>query len=279
MRKINLADVTAKIKEMFIDACENIPSNVLNALKTAAAEEQSPLGKDIIEKIVENDLLAQNKHLPICQDTGVAVVMLTIGSEVVFEGDIYEAVNEGVRQAYTEGYLRKSVVRHPLDRVNTKDNTPAVVHVKLVPGDTFRIDVAPKGGGSENMSVVKMLIPADGVEGIKKLVLDTVFNAGGKPCPPVIVGLGLGGNFEKCAMMAKEALFREIDDKSPDPIARKLEEELLEEINNLGVGPMGFGGTKTCLAVKVNTYPCHIASLPVAVNIQCHAARHKTCNL
>lgn len=279
MRKIQLADVTAKIKEMFIDACENIPANVLATLKSAAAEEQSPLGKDIIEKIVENDLLAQKAHLPICQDTGVAVVMLTIGSEVVFEGDIYEAVNEGVRQAYTEGYLRKSVVRHPLDRVNTKDNTPAVVHLKLVPGDTFRIDVAPKGGGSENMSVVKMLIPADGVEGIKKLVLDTVFNAGGKPCPPVIVGLGIGGNFEKCAMMAKEALFREIDDKSPDPIARKLEEELLEEINNLGVGPMGFGGTKTCLAVKVNTYPCHIASLPVAVNIQCHAARHKTCNL
>ena len=279
MRKIKLADVTAKIKEMFIDACENIPANVLDALKSAAAEEQSPLGREVIEKIVENDFLAKDMHLPICQDTGVAVVMLTIGSEVVLEGDIYEAVNEGVRQAYTEGYLRKSVVRHPLDRVNTKDNTPAVVHVKLVPGDTFRIDVAPKGGGSENMSVVKMLIPADGVEGIKKLVLDTVFNAGGKPCPPVIVGLGIGGNFEKCAMMAKEALFREIDDKSPDPIARKLEEELLEEINNLGVGPMGFGGTKTCLAVKVNTYPCHIASLPVAVNIQCHAARHKTCNL
>lgn len=279
MRKIKLADVTAKIKEMFIDACENIPANVLDALKSAAAEEQSPLGREVIEKIVENDFLAKNMHLPICQDTGVAVVMLTIGSEVVLEGDIYEAVNEGVRQAYTEGYLRKSVVRHPLDRVNTKDNTPAVVHVKLVPGDTFRIDVAPKGGGSENMSVVKMLIPADGVEGIKKLVLDTVFNAGGKPCPPVIVGIGIGGNFEKCAMMAKEALFREIDDKSPDPIARKLEEELLEEINNLGVGPMGFGGTKTCLAVKVNTYPCHIASLPVAVNIQCHAARHKTCNL
>lgn len=279
MRKIELADVTAKIKEMFIDACENIPANVLGALKCAAEEEQSPLGKDIIEKIIENDELAHNKHLPICQDTGVAVVMLTIGSEVVFEGDVYEAVNEGVRQAYTEGYLRKSVVRHPLDRVNTKDNTPAVVHVKLVPGDTFRIDVAPKGGGSENMSVVKMLIPADGVEGIKKLVLDTVFHAGGKPCPPIIVGLGIGGNFEKCAMMAKEALFREIDDKSPDPIACKLEEELLEEINKLGVGPMGFGGTKTCLAVKVNTYPCHIASLPVAVNIQCHAARHKTCNL
>lgn len=264
---------------MFIEACEDIPENVLNTLKNAAVAEQSPLGREVLEKIVENDLLARDKHLPICQDTGVAVVMLTIGSEVVFEGDIYEAVNEGVRQAYTEGYLRKSVVRHPLDRVNTKDNTPAIVHVKIVPGDIFRIDVAPKGGGSENMSVVKMLIPADGVEGIKKLVLDTVFNAGGKPCPPIIVGLGIGGNFEKCAMMAKEALFREIDDKSPDPVARKLEEELLEEINKLGVGPMGFGGTVTCLAVKVNTYPCHIASLPVAINIQCHAARHKSCNL
>lgn len=279
MRKIELAEVTAKIKEMFIEACEDIPENVLKTLKNAEAEEQSPLGREVLEKIVENDLLARDKHLPICQDTGVAVVMLTIGSEVVFEGDIYEAVNDGVRQAYTEGYLRKSVVRHPLDRVNTKDNTPAIVHVKIVPGDVFRIDVAPKGGGSENMSVVKMLIPADGVEGIKKLVLDTVFNAGGKPCPPIIVGLGIGGNFEKCAMMAKEALFREIDDKSPDPIARKLEEELLEEINKLGVGPMGFGGTVTCLAVKVNTYPCHIASLPVAINIQCHAARHKSCNL
>lgn len=279
MRKIELAEVTAKIKDMFIDACENIPENVLCTLKSAEKREESPLGREVIGKIVENDLLARDKRLPICQDTGVAVVMLTIGSEVVFEGDIYEAVNEGVRQAYTEGYLRKSVVRHPLDRVNTKDNTPAIIHVKIVPGDSFRIDVAPKGGGSENMSVVKMLIPADGVEGIKKLVLDTVYNAGGKPCPPVIVGLGIGGNFEKCALMAKEALFREIDDHSPDPIARKLEDELLEEINRLGVGPMGFGGTVTCLAVKVNTYPCHIASLPVAINIQCHAARHKTCTL
>lgn len=279
MRKIELVEVTAKIKAMFIDACENIPENVLCTLKSAEEEEKSPLGREVLGKIVENDLLARDKHLPICQDTGVAVVMLTIGSEVVFEGDIYEAVNEGVRQAYTEGYLRKSVVKHPLDRVNTKDNTPAIVHIKIVPGDTFRIDIAPKGGGSENMSLVKMLIPADGIEGIKKLVLDTVYNAGGKPCPPVIVGLGIGGNFEKCALMAKEALFREIDDHSPDPIARKLEDELLEEINRLGVGPMGFGGTKTCLAVKVNTYPCHIASLPVAINIQCHAARHKTCTL
>ncbi len=279
MRTINLADVTAKIKEMFIDACENIPQNVLDTIKEAEKQEESPLGKEVLGKIIENDLLAREKHLPICQDTGVAVVYLTIGSEVTFTGDIYEAVNEGVRQAYTEGYLRKSVVRHPLDRVNTKDNTPAIVHVKVVPGDTFRIDVAPKGGGSENMSVVKMLIPADGVEGIKKLVIDTVFNAGGKPCPPVIVGIGIGGNFEKCALMAKEALFREIDDRSPDPLACKLEEELKEEINKLGVGPMGFGGRITCLAVKVNVYPCHIASLPVAINIQCHAARHKSCTL
>lgn len=279
MRTINLADVTAKIKIMFIDACENIPQNVLDTIKEAEKQEESPLGKEVLGKIIENDLLAREKHLPICQDTGVAVVYLTIGSEVTFTGDIYEAVNEGVRQAYTEGYLRKSVVRHPLDRVNTKDNTPAIVHVKVVPGDTFRIDVAPKGGGSENMSVVKMLIPADGVEGIKKLVIDTVFNAGGKPCPPVIVGIGIGGNFEKCALMAKEALFREIDDRSPDPLACKLEEELKEEINKLGVGPMGFGGRITCLAVKVNVYPCHIASLPVAINIQCHAARHKSCTL
>ena len=279
MRKIDLQLVSDKIKELFIDACENIPENVLNALKKAGEEEQSPLSKEVINKIVENAYLGREKHLPICQDTGVAVVYLTIGSEVYFEGDIYEAVNEGVRKAYTEGYLRKSVVRHPLDRVNTKDNTPAIVHVKIVPGDVFKIDVAPKGGGSENMSLVKMLIPADGIEGIKKLVVDTVFNAGGKPCPPLVVGVGIGGNFEKCALLAKEALFREIDDESSDPIANQLEKELLTLINNTGVGAMGFGGTKTCLAVKVNVHPCHIASLPVAINIQCHAARHKSCNL
>ncbi len=279
MRKIDLQLVSDKIKELFIDACENIPENVLNALKKASEKEQSPLSKEVINKIVENAYLGREKHLPICQDTGVAVVYLTIGSEVYFEGDIYEAVNEGVRRAYTEGYLRKSVVRHPLDRVNTKDNTPAIVHIKMVPGDVFKIDVAPKGGGSENMSLVKMLIPADGIEGIKKLVVDTVFNAGGKPCPPLVVGVGIGGNFEKCALLAKEALFREIDDESSDPIANQLEKELLTLINNTGVGAMGFGGTQTCLAVKVNVHPCHIASLPVAINIQCHAARHKSCTL
>lgn len=279
MRKIDLNIVSDKIRDMFIDACENLPENVLESLKNAGKEEQSPLGKQVFERIVENAELAKNKHLPICQDTGIALVYLTIGSEVIFEGDVYEAVNDGVRRAYTEGYLRKSVVRHPLDRVNTKDNTPAIVHIKIVPGDVFKIDVAPKGGGSENMSVVKMLIPADGVEGVKKLVVDTVFNAGGKPCPPLVVGVGIGGNFEKCALMAKEALLREIDDESSDPIARRLEKELLELINETGVGPMGFGGTKTCLAVKVNVHPCHIASLPVAINVQCHAARHKSCTL
>ena len=279
MRKIDLQLVSDKIKELFIDACENIPENVLNALKKAGELEQSPLSKEVINKIVENAYLGREKHLPICQDTGVAVVYLTIGSEVYFEGDVYEAVNDGVRRAYTEGYLRKSVVRHPLDRVNTKDNTPAIVHIKMVPGDTFKIDVAPKGGGSENMSLVKMLIPADGIEGIKKLVVDTVFNAGGKPCPPLVVGVGIGGNFEKCALLAKEALMREIDDESSDPIANSLEKELLTLINNTGVGAMGFGGTQTCLAVKVNVHPCHIASLPVAINIQCHAARHKSCSL
>ena len=279
MRKIDLKVVSDKIRDMFIDACENIPENVLDALKKARDEEQSPLGKQVFDQIIENAYLGREKHLPICQDTGVAVVYLTIGSEVYFEGDIYEAVNDGVRRAYTEGYLRKSVVRHPLDRVNTKDNTPAIVHIKMVPGDTFKIEVAPKGGGSENMSTVKMLIPADGIEGIKKLVVDTVFNAGGKPCPPIVVGVGIGGNFEKCALLAKEALLREIDDESSDPIANQLEKDLLELVNNTGVGPMGFGGTRTCLAVKVNVHPCHIASLPVAINIQCHSARHKSCTL
>ena len=279
MRTINLADVTAKVKELFIEACEVIPQNVLGSLRYAKEKEKSPLGKEVLEKIIENDLLAQQEGLPLCQDTGIAVVWLTIGSQVCFNGDVYEAVNEGVRQAYTEGYLRKSVVKHPLDRVNTKDNTPAIIHVKIADGDVFKIDVAPKGAGSENMSVVKMLIPADGVEGVKKLVLDTVFSAGGKPCPPIVVGVGIGGNFEKCALLAKEALLREIDDSSSDPLANELEKDLYEEINKMGIGPMGFGGTSTCLAVKVNVYPCHIASLPVAINIQCHASRHKSCVL
>ena len=276
MREVKVSEITDKVEEMFIDACRNIPCNILSALKEAKEKEESPLGKEVIERIIQNDELAKEKQLPICQDTGVAVVFLEVGYDVHFDGDIYEAVNEGVRRAYINGYLRKSVVKHPLDRVNTKDNTPAIVHVKLVKGDKVKIDVAPKGGGSENMSLVKILIPADGVEGIKKLVLDTVFKGGGKPCPPIIVGLGIGGNLEQSALLAKKALLREIDDVNEDPILDKLENELKEEINALGVGPMGFGGTQTCLAVKALAYPCHIASLPLAINIQCHAARHKS---
>ena len=276
MREIKVKDLSLKIEEMLLDACENIPNNILDALRKAVNDEESPLGKEVITKIIENDELARNKHLPICQDTGVVVCFLEVGYDVHFDGDVYEAINEGVANAYTKGYLRKSVVKHPLDRVNTKNNTPAITHIKLVPGDKVKIHVAPKGGGSENMSLVKMLIPADGVEGIKKLVLDTVFNGGGKPCPPIIVGLGIGGNLEKSALLAKEALMREIDDVNDDPILSNLEKELLDEINKLGVGPMGFGGKVTCLAVKINAYPCHIASLPVAINIQCHASRHKS---
>ena len=276
MRLLDLNLVTEAVKNMLIDACENIPVNVIERLKEAKEKEASPLGKSILDQIIENDLLAARRNVPICQDTGMVVCFLEIGSQVVFEGDIYEAVNQGVRNAYIDGFLRKSVVRHPLDRVNTKDNTPAVIHTKIVPGETVKITVAPKGAGSENMSLVKMLSPADGKEKKKKLVLDTVFNAGGKPCPPIIVGIGLGGNLEKAAMLAKEAVLREIDDEATDPLARKLEQELLQEINDLGVGPMGLGGTVTALAVKVNTYPCHIASLPVAINIQCHASRHKS---
>ncbi|HPX20822.1 MAG TPA: fumarate hydratase, partial [Bacilli bacterium] len=196
MRLLDLNLVTEAVKNMLIDACENIPVNVIERLKEAKEKEASPLGKSILDQIIENDLLAARRNVPICQDTGMVVCFLEIGSQVVFEGDIYEAVNQGVRNAYIDGFLRKSVVRHPLDRVNTKDNTPAVIHTKIVPGETVKITVAPKGAGSENMSLVKMLIPADGIEGIKKLVLDTVFNAGGKPCPPIIVGIGLGGNLE-----------------------------------------------------------------------------------
>ena len=276
MREVKVSEITDKVEEMFIDACRNIPCNILSALKEAKEKEESPLGKEVIERIIQNDELAKEKQLPICQDTGVAVVFLEVGYDVHFDGDIYEAVNEGVRRAYINGYLRKSVVKHPFDRVNTKDNTPAIVHVKLVKGDKVKIDVAPKGGGSENMSLVKILIPADGVEGIKKLVLDTVFKGGGKPCPPIIVGLGIGGNLEQSALLAKKALLREIDDVNEDPILDKLENELKEEINALGLGTMGFGGTQTCLAVKALAYPCHIASLPLAINIQCHAARHKS---
>ncbi|MDD2682089.1 MAG: fumarate hydratase [Bacilli bacterium] len=276
MREINLDLVTNTVSELIFDACCNIGDKELQKIKEAINIEESLVGKNILNQIVENDILARKLRIPMCQDTGVSVVFLEIGSLVTFKGDIYEAVNKGVRDAYVNGYLRKSIVANPLTRINTNDNTPAVIHTKIVEGDKIKIIVAPKGGGSENCSLVKMLIPSDGIPGIKKLVLETIFLSGGKPCPPIIVGVGIGGNLEKSALLAKEALFRDLDDEADDPETKKLEKELLKEINDLGVGPMGMGGRVTALAVKINTYPCHIASLPVAINLQCHAARHKT---
>ena len=276
MRELNLNDVTKAVKDLAIDACYNLNDDVLNCIKCYKDKETSELGKSVLEKIIENDELAKRDSLPMCQDTGVAVVFVEIGNQVIFNGNIEDAINQGIREAYTEGYLRKSVVSHPFNRINTIDNTPAIIHYKITEGESVKITVAPKGGGSENVSLVKMLIPADGIEGVKKLVLDTVFNAGGKPCPPIIIGLGIGGNLEKSALLAKEALMRDIDDENKDPILNKLEKELLSEVNKLGIGPMGFGGNTTALAVKINSYPCHIASLPVAINIQCHASRHKS---
>lgn len=280
MKELDLRKVTDEVERMCIEGNYFIGKEVLDKIKEAYAKEESEVGKNILGQIIENDEIAANEQVPMCQDTGIVVVFLEIGTEVKIPGDIYEAVNEGIRRGYEKGYLRKSVVKDPLDRVNTKDNSPAVIHTTLVPGsDKIKIIVAPKGGGSENMSVLRMLKPSDGIEGIKKLVIETIKNAGGNPCPPIIVGIGIGGNFEKCAILAKEALMRDINDKSSSPINAKLEEELLELINKTGVGPLGLGGRTTALAVKVETYPCHIAALPVAINLNCHAARHKEVEL
>ena len=280
MKELDLRKVTDEVERMCIEGNYFIGKDVLDKIKEAYAKEESEVGKNILGQIIENDEIAANEQVPMCQDTEIVVVFLEIGTEVRIPGDIYEAVNEGIRRGYEKGYLRKSVVKDPLDRVNTKDNTPAIIHTTLVPGsDKVKIIVAPKGGGSENMSVLKMLKPSDGIEGIKKLVIETIKNAGGNPCPPIIVGVGIGGNFEKAAILAKKAILRDINDKSSSPINAKLEEELLELINKTGVGPLGLGGRTTALAVKVETYPCHIAALPVAINLNCHAARHKEVEL
>lgn len=280
MRELDLQRVTDEVERMCIEGNYFIGKEVLDKIKEAYAKEESEVGKNILGQIIENDEIAANEQVPMCQDTGIVVVFLEVGTEVRIPGDIYAAINEGVRRGYEKGYLRKSVVKDPLDRVNTKDNTPAVIHTTLVPGsDKVKIIVAPKGGGSENMSALRMLKPSDGIEGIKKLVVETIKNAGGNPCPPIIVGVGIGGNFEKSAILAKKAILRDINDKSSSPINAKLEEELLELINKTGVGPLGLGGRTTALAVKVETYPCHIAALPVAININCHAARHKEVEL
>lgn len=277
MREIEAAKITDTVKRLCIQANVILPEDVKNCIIKRKSEENWAPAREILDRIEENFELAAAENVPICQDTGVACVFLEIGQEVhIAGGDITQAVNEGVRQGYAEGYLRKSVVRDPLDRVNTGDNTPAMIYYDIVPGDKIKITVAPKGFGSENMSQIKMLRPSDGIEGVKAFVLKAVEEAGPNPCPPIIVGVGIGGTFDKAALLAKKALLRETVTPSADQLYAKLEEELLEKINALGIGPQGFGGKTTALAVAVEHYPTHIAGLPVAVNINCHVARHKT---
>ena len=275
IRTIRVEEITKNIKEMCIEANHFLSPDMAEAMKCAEKNEEAPLGKQILEQLQENLKIAGEDMIPICQDTGMAVVFLEIGQDVHLEGGALEdAVNEGVRQGYVEGYLRKSVVGDPLIRENTKDNTPAVLHTRIVDGDQVKIKVAPKGFGSENMSRVFMLKPAEGIEGVKDAVLTAVKDAGPNACPPMVVGVGIGGTFEKCALMAKEALTREVGSHSEIEYVKELEEELLTKINSLGIGPGGLGGTTTALAVNINTYPTHIAGLPVAVNICCHVNRH-----
>lgn len=275
MRTIQVQDITRNLKEMCIEANHFLSSDMDSAMKNAAEREKSALGCQILASLQENLQIAGEEMIPICQDTGMAVVFLEIGQEVHFEGgSLEDAVNEGVRQGYTEGYLRKSVVKDPLIRENTKDNTPAVIHYSITDGDSVTITVAPKGFGSENMSRVFMLKPADGAEGVKNAVLTAVKDAGPNACPPMVVGVGIGGTFEKCAILAKKALTRPVNERSSVPYVREMEEELLQKINAMGIGPGGLGGTTTALAVNINTYPTHIAGLPVAVNICCHVNRH-----
>ena len=275
IRTIRVEEITKNIKEMCIEANHFLSPDMAEAMKCAEKNEEAPLGKQILEQLQENLKIAGEDMIPICQDTGMAVVFLEIGQDVHLEGGALEdAVNEGVRQGYVEGYLRKSVVGDPLIRENTKDNTPAVLHTRIVDGDQIKIKVAPKGFGSENMSRVFMLKPAEGIEGVKDAVLTAVKDAGPNACPPMVVGVGIGGTFEKCALMAKEALTREVGSHSEIEYVKELEVELLTKINSLGIGPGGLGGTTTALAVNINTYPTHIAGLPVAVNICCHVNRH-----
>lgn len=275
IRQIDVKEITQNIKEMCIEANHYLSDDMNEAMKKACKEEKAPLGKQILEQLQENLKIAADDMIPICQDTGMAVIFLEIGQDIHFEGGLLEnAVNEGVRQGYVEGFLRKSVVKDPLIRENTKDNTPAILHTKIVEGDKVKIKVAPKGFGSENMSRVFMLKPAEGIEGVKNAVLTAVKDAGPNACPPMVVGVGIGGTFEKCALMAKEALTREVGSHSDIPYIKELEKELLSKINCLGIGPGGLGGTTTALAVNINTYPTHIAGLPVAVNICCHVNRH-----
>lgn len=275
MREVNVDKVTENIKEMCIEANHFLTDDMKKVFKNAVVSEKSPLGKQVLNQLNENLDIAANDMIPICQDTGMAVVFINVGQDVHFTGgNITDAINEGVRQGYVEGFLRKSVVNDPIIRENTKDNTPAVIHYNIVPGDKVDITVAPKGFGSENMSRVFMLKPADGIEGVKDAILTAVKDAGPNACPPMVIGVGIGGTFEKCALLAKKALTRNVEEESPVPYVRELEKEMLEKINNLGIGPGGLGGTQTALAINIETYPTHIAGLPVAVNMCCHVNRH-----
>ena len=279
MRTIDRNDLKNAVKTLLLDANHDIGASFLNVLKRALETETSKTGRDVLQQIIDNDTIAKEEHVPMCQDTGMVVAFVKVGRGVILDFDLDDAINDAVKEAYDEGYLRKSVVADPFRRENTGDNTPAIVHVSFVDGDALSVTVAPKGAGSENMSLVKMLLPSEGPEGVKDLLLHTIFEAGGKPCPPLTVGVGIGGNLEKAALIAKEALMRPVDDIHPDPYYADLEKKWCDAINRLGVGPMGFGGKTTALAVKIATYPCHIASLPVAINIQCHASRHKSVTL
>lgn len=275
MRTINTVEITEAIKEMCMEVNIRLPEDVKQAVLDAGEKEESPLGRQILGQLEENMEIAAETKIPICQDTGMTVVFLQIGQDVHFEGEyIEDAVNEGIRLGYEEGYLRKSVVKDPVERVNTNDNTPGVIHYEIVPGDQVDITVAPKGFGSENMSRLYMLKPADGIEGVKEAILETVRLAGPNACPPIVVGVGIGGTFEKCAILAKKALTRDLKSSSHIPYVKELEDEMLEEINKLGIGPGGLGGRVTALGVNVETYPTHIAGMPVAINICCHVNRH-----
>ena len=275
MRTIHTEEIISNIRQMCIEANHMLTPDMQKALECAVVDEKSPIGQKVLGQLQDNLQIAQEDTIPICQDTGMAVVFLEIGQDVHFEGgSLTDAINEGVRQGYVDGYLRKSVVKDPLIRENTKDNTPAVIHYDLVPGDKVKITVAPKGFGSENMSRIFMLKPADGIEGVKNAILTAVKDAGPNACPPMVVGVGIGGTFEKCALLAKKALTRPVDERSSIPYVKELEEEMLTTINRLGIGPGGLGGSTTALAVNIDTYPTHIAGLPVAVNICCHVNRH-----
>jgi fumarate hydratase subunit alpha len=277
MRNVEAVAIRDAVKQLCIDSNVYLPGDVKKILEQSVDKEESPIGREILRDIVKNAEIAARDGVAICQDTGFAVFFIELGQEVaVVGGDYNAAVNEGVRLGYSEGYLRKSIVDDPFyRRKNTKDNTPAIIHTFIVPGDRIKITIAPKGGGSENMSALAMLKPSDGIEGIKKFVVDTVNKAGSNPCPPVIVGIGIGGTIEQTTLIAKMALLKNVGERHPDPIVAKLEEDLLVEINNLGIGPQGFGGRVTALDVHINTFPAHIASMPVALNMQCHVARHR----